>query len=302
MSVKKPIYLNSSGVLARLEDGAIINAGGVQNPSGTFTVNGRGLLFDDGSSSGGGSALTLQNLYENSNPAAIHLSTGKDLTIYDDTSTNIFFRIDAETGKVTITGDLEVLGQTITINTTIQDVDHWLISPSSAFTPALRIEPDTSGSPFQANLVEVRNVNGGAPVFTIDRNGDVAISGLINGIHLGQFHTNFINHTTTSAAPKHTAAEINVEGPFTNIGSPPNVQQALVALDALVVKRQTLDVPVAATVWTMTHPFNTTDVIIQVTDTNGYVILAETIQIVDSSTVQVTFGAPQAGKLCAIFL
>jgi hypothetical protein len=67
------------------------------------------------------------------------------------------------------------------------------------------------------------------------------------------------------------------------------------------VNKLVLDVPVAASVWTMTHPFSTTDAIIQVTDASGYVILAEAMQIVNSSTVQITFGTPQAGKLRAIF-
>jgi len=67
------------------------------------------------------------------------------------------------------------------------------------------------------------------------------------------------------------------------------------------VNKLVLDVPTAASVWTMTHPFNTTDAIIQVTDASGFVILAESMQIVNTTTVQITFGAPQAGKLRAIF-
>ena len=46
--VKKPVILDEDGVFGQLEDGGIINAGGVKGP--TFTVGGRGLLFDDGTS------------------------------------------------------------------------------------------------------------------------------------------------------------------------------------------------------------------------------------------------------------
>ena len=84
----KPVLLESDGVFGQLPNGGIINAGGTSNH--TFTVDGRGLLFDDGTSTGtGGSGsfanVTLQLAYNNSpntgGVAGIQLAPGKDFVI-----------------------------------------------------------------------------------------------------------------------------------------------------------------------------------------------------------------------------
>jgi hypothetical protein len=64
-----------------------------------------------------------------------------------------------------------------------------------------------------------------------------------------------------------------------------------------------LSVPVTtpAPVWNISHPFNTTDVILQVTDGSGFIIIPDTMQIIDQSNIQLSFAAPQAGVFRAIF-
>jgi hypothetical protein len=233
MSAKKPIYLTPQGVFSQLPTGSIINAGGVENTSNTFTVNGVGLLFESGDSTSGGGGITLQKVYNKSSPASIKLATGKDLTIYDDDDNTLYFRIDAETGKVTITGDLEVLGNSSTVNTVVTDADHWLISPASGFTSAIAIEPDSAAGAFQVDILTIRKIHGGTPVLKIDKDGNIILTGLVDGVDVSQLNTNFVNHTTLSSTSKHAASEVSVVGPFTKIGAPPNVEQALVALDAL---------------------------------------------------------------------
>jgi hypothetical protein len=111
----KPIYLDSDGILSQTPNGAIANFGGTTNP--TFTVGGRGLLFDDGTSTAPGNqfSVTLQSAYDNSGvvdgKVTINLEAGKDLVI-NAGSVDKFLSIDADTGNFTFSGLLSVLGNT----------------------------------------------------------------------------------------------------------------------------------------------------------------------------------------------
>lgn len=117
MTTKKPLILETDGVIGQLPNGGIINAGGTSNP--TFTVGGRGLLFDDGTSTGGGAAnpQTLQSIYDTSyipdgRVALVSLDTSKNLTIGSKTSSDIYFTVDGSTGAVSISKTLDVTGNT----------------------------------------------------------------------------------------------------------------------------------------------------------------------------------------------
>jgi len=231
----KPIILDDDGIFSQLPDGSIINAGGTSNL--TWTVGGRGLLFDDGTSTGGGGglAITLQNAYNNSTATngqvTIKLAAGRDLAILDSASDDIFFKVDAETGKVTITGDLEILGNSTVIDTVVQNIDHWQISPKSGITPALKIEPDLGVNPI-VDLVTVRCVFGGTPVFKIDAMGnlvatqDLTVGGLINGVDLPLLKTAVDSHLAGLAGWRHMAAAIDI-APIASLPTATNVQQAL---------------------------------------------------------------------------
>jgi hypothetical protein len=130
---KKPIVLDNDGIFGQLANGALINAGGTTHL--TFTVGGRGLLFDDGTSTNpeGGIALTtLQTVYDNTEAqggqAQLKITTGKDFAILNDSGSSVFFKVDAATGKVTLSSQLEVaefavFSQNISVGGTINGVN-----------------------------------------------------------------------------------------------------------------------------------------------------------------------------------
>lgn len=117
LAVRKPIVLDSDGVLSQLPNGALINAGGTISP--TFTVGGRGLLFDDGSSTSGGaiSQSTLQSAYNNTQAvdgkAQINLVSGKDFAIVGSSSGSTYLNVDAETGDIVLSSTVDVGGNAI---------------------------------------------------------------------------------------------------------------------------------------------------------------------------------------------
>lgn len=102
MTIFRVVYLNQeSGELGRLPDFGIINAGGVVGPS--FTVGGKGVLLDDGtSSSGTGVGLTLQTIYDSSLTGTIGIIDTKPFIISDGT-TNLL-TVDSTAGTVSING------------------------------------------------------------------------------------------------------------------------------------------------------------------------------------------------------
>lgn len=55
-------------------------------------------------------------------------------------------------------------------------------------------------------------------------------------------------------------------------------------------------------VWTVNHNLNSENVIIQAFDENKYVLLPNTMRIVDADTVELTFNTPQTGVARVIFL
>lgn len=316
MSVFKPIYLGTDGILAQLADGSIINIGGVIGP--TFTVGGRGLLFDDGTSTGGNGGITLQSVYDASfdsnGDAKIKLITGRDLVIADDTDDGIFFKIDSETGKVTITGDLEILGNAVQIDTIVQDSDHWLISPKAGTTTALKIEPDVGVTPV-VDLITVRRLFGQPSVFRIDSNGnliatqnadvggDLNVGGLINGIDLVQLkddledHFNGTNH-------RHLATQVDIDEIETLPGAT-NVQEALEQLDTKVttggVSGYEHVQSVAATTWVVSHNKNTRRVIPAIYDDDYQLMIPDTVKLLDTNTAVIIFSSAITGRAMLSF-
>jgi hypothetical protein len=68
------------------------------------------------------------------------------------------------------------------------------------------------------------------------------------------------------------------------------------------VRSYVLSVSIPTTLWTMSHNYNTSNVIVQVFDTTGAVILPNEIQIVDDNHIALKFYSQQAGVARAIFL
>ena len=317
---KRLVYLGSRGVLTRTHDGDVVNIGGIST-TGTFTLNNKPLLFADGSSTGGPGTggITLQSVYNNSIDAqgngSIKLLTGKDFAIYDDTNDNVFFKVDAETGKITITGDLEVLGSASIINSDVQTADHWVVSPSSSTVKAFVIEPDAGVIP-TVNLVDITNLYGGNSVFSItpsgktildslDVNSNVYVGGLINGVDIVALANTVLAHISSSQQLKHTATEIAVDT-LTLTPNAVNVQEALegfqqviqqVSSAASLVKAYEFIQPTPALVWTVSHNQNTKRIHYTLWDEADETVWPDYIKQIDENNMEIYFGAEQTGRL-----
>lgn len=311
MTTKHLVYLNEAGSLTRTRSGDITNIGGTN--SSTFTVAGKGLLFDDGSSTTNSLGLTLQNIYDNSNPGTIVLNAGQDLTFFN-TNSSKYFKINAVTGAVTITGDLAVLGNTTLIASSNETATHWVINPSSSTIPAFIIEPALGVVP-DVDLVNIKQINSGAPVFKIDKagivtlntlniNNDLTISGTINNVNINTLASNVSNHLTTSSQPKHTASEVSITA-LSQLPTATNVQQALNGINttlqninAGLVGIQGLEfIQMPATShWYIQHNQNTKRIQITIWDENDEIVYPDRISITDKNNLQIYFGASQAGR------
>lgn len=58
---------------------------------------------------------------------------------------------------------------------------------------------------------------------------------------------------------------------------------------------------VPITTWTVSHNKASNQLICQIFDSSGEMIFPDTMTIIDINTIQVTFGAPQAGKAHVMF-
>jgi hypothetical protein len=332
--IAKPIILENDGVMAQLRDGAIINAGGVAGSY--FTVGGRGLMFDDGTSTGGtgGSSnqgFTLQQVYDFSpkinGKTVLRLTSGKDFKIVDSINTH-FFSIDSETGAVNITGDLFVNGNTVKIDTTIQDSDHWVVSPASGSTIALDINPDP-GVSMITDLVAVRAFNNQTdPAFRIDEDGDVHVNmnlfaandiivdGLVDGVKVSDLAVQVNQHMEHDDGDfKHTAADSSVdpmfgERMFGNSDYEPkivNVQQALDTLSeevgafSSVVKGFRHSQFVDDVEWTINHNAGTRCLSVTIYDSNDVQIIPHQVKIESENTVKVSFLTPISGTAILMY-
>lgn len=325
---RKLIALASTGILHRTEQGAITNIGGTDN--NTFTVDGKALLFADGTSTTGGPvtiASDFQSVYDNtvidpsSNAAVIKLTTGKDFAILDDSDNSIFFRVDAETGKITITGDLEVLGSSTIIETVINDADHWKITPSTGVVSALVVEPESGITPL-VDLVVFRSEYAEAvPAFKIASTGNTTIrslnvannltvAGTINGYDLSAIVNVLTNHVTSSSSVKHNANEIGVDvtPPLVSLQPISNVQNSLEQLNIKIDNATgsasniiTFVKNIPEIQWTINHNMGSSSITYSLWDTFGKSILADSVEIADDNTIIVDWGVAQAGKIVIAF-
>lgn len=228
----KLVYLNTiTGELGRLPEFAIVDIGGTTGP--TFTVDGKPLMFADGSTTDGSPSsltLSLQGAYNNSGaPATINLTSGRDL-IFNALNSKVF-QFNAATGKVTITGDLEVLGSSSVIEGTISSVDQISINAPTGTTSSLLIEP-MPGVIMASDLVKIQNQYGGLPVFVIDALGNTFIRTLnVGGVDFSTFYNAFTTHIS-SIGIKHAAGQISVS-PLTNLPGT-DVQTVLEAIDTFI--------------------------------------------------------------------
>jgi hypothetical protein len=313
----KLIYLNNTGKLNRAPDGAITNIGGTTSHS--FTINGKGVMLEDGSTSSGGTGYTLQTIYNNStdsnNNASIKLNTGKDFVIYDDTNNAIFFKVDSETGAITITGDLTVQGNATLLGSAVQTADHLVINTTSPSVPAFVIEPSPSIVP-TANLIDIKQVNGGGSVFKVSGLGittakslevtnNITVLGTINGIDIVDLNNQLQSHLTSSAALKHAATEVSVL-PVPQAPGAVNVQDALNALGTAIQNVSSVASTIhpieflqmaPADTWYIQHNQNTKRIQWSLWDENDESITPDRVAIIDNNNMRVYWGAPQTGRI-----
>ena len=306
----KPTYLfGSSGELARLPDGGITNIGGTNNP--TFTVDGKGLLFADGTSTNGGAvnlATTLQEVYTGSNaPAQINLTSGKDFVLNALNSNKFIF--DADTGLVTIIGDLVVSGTTTTVINTSVNTDRIEIHQTNTAIVPFLMEPIAGVVPAE-NVVDIKVVNGGPTIFSIDENGityieNLVVPGTVNGVDLEQLVVDFNAHVELlSSAVKHTAAQVSADTSTLTTVTGNTVQEALESIDAAIGSISSIGnvqgyehVQLAEQgVWIIAHNQNTRRIQLTVWTETDNTIIPDSVNIVDNNTVAVVFGTAMAGR------
>lgn len=315
----KPLISADDGWHSELPNGGIINAGGTNYQ--TFTVNGKGLLFDDGTSTapggGGGTGATLQTVYDNSpvvdGQTGITLTAEKDFVIKDPFSGGSYFSIAAADGEVKINGNLVVTGSTTTVNTTVTEGNTLKLSPNTPIITPFIIEPDLGITPV-VDLVTIRRTFGAAPVFRIDANGnmvstkDFTIAGLINGINLVEFANNFQKHLAGDIGFRHPAEDIDIY-PISTIPGAQNVQQALAYVGANLNSGgggggntfgYTHEQSTAANIWTVVHGRQTLRAQVQVWDENFELIIPENVKIIDANTVQISFTQSMRGSATLI--
>lgn len=308
----KLLYLDQgAGEPGLLPDYGITNMGGVAGS--TFTVGGKALLFADGTSTGGGgtgsNTLSLQATYDFSVPATIELTTGKHFTL--EALNNRVFQFNADTGKVTITGDLEVLGSSSVVEGVLSNVDQVSINPPNGTTSGLLIEP-LVGVTMATDLVRFRVQNAGPAVFSIDQAGNTFIRQLtvgttLNSVDFNQFYADFNDHVVEfedHVAPtgiKHDADQIAVDGALSNAPGV-NVQEVLESINSAIgtlgasIKTHEHIQTAVLMSWTIVHGQNSRRPTVTIYDANDYQVLPGEVIIVDANTIRVEFSEPEVGR------
>lgn len=309
-TILKPVYLvDALGEYANVPDGSIVNIGGTAGPN--FTVAGKPLLFADGTATDGSPAgnvtVDLQAVYTNSvGEAFVDFTSGKDLVFQAENGRQ--FRFDADTGLVTITGDLIVQGTTTAvINTSVNSDRVWIRPIAGNYVPFF-IEP-LVGVTFASNLVEIRTTNGSGPVFTISPAGITSIAnllvpGTINGIDIGVLQQQLLDHVNLgTTSTRHTAQQISVDTTDLDPIVGTNVQEALESIAAALSSVSTVNVrayehvqffPTAT--WTISHNQNTRRIQITIWDNTNELIHADTVTISDTNTVIIKYSTPITGR------
>lgn len=304
-----PTYLiEALGEIGKLPDGAIINAGGVSGT--TFTVGGRGLLFTDGTSSDGTAGINLdidfQSAYTNSiGEAFIQTAASKDIVF--NSVNNKQFRFDSDTGTVSITGDLTVLGTVTAIINTEANVERLQIHQTDGGLTPFIMEPIMGVTP-TVNVVDIKTVYGGASVFTISPGGVTYIQSLntggpINGVNLGALQAQVNAHENlSSTATKHTAVQIAADTTGLISVSGTNVQEVIESIDSALstaigqVRAYEHVQTVTAPVWQIVHAMNTKRIQVSIWDSTDELIFADTVKITDNNTVQIVFNEAITGR------
>ena len=310
-SLKLLYLIQELGEMAVVPNGAIVNIGGVSGP--TFTVGGKPLLFADGTSTDGSASNFLkpdfQNVYVNSTGEAfISFAAGKDLVL--QAVNHKQFRFDADTGDVTISGNLIVQGSTTTVINASVDTDRIAIHQTSGTYVPFIMEPLGGVTP-TVNVVDIKVARSGASVFTIGPTGQTYIKdlqvGLINGLDFTALARSITDHITHSATIKHAADEISVNTHELGAVSGTNVQQAIDSIATAVnslIQRDASDISglewvqgIPSRLWIINHNRSTKNIQLTIWDENNEQILPDVVKIDNNQTVSISFGSPIKGRV-----
>ncbi len=305
----KLTYINvETGELGRLPDNAIVSIGGVANSN--FTVGGKPILFSDGTASDGSTvsfSTTLQAAYDNS-PGTINLSSGKNFVI--NALNQKIFQVDADTGRVTITGDLTVLGSSTVVEGTLANVDQVSINMPNGSTSGLLIEPMV-GVTMGTDLVRVRAANAGPSVFRIGSDGStylkqLTVADTINGIDLTKFYSDFQDHLA-GLSQKHKAADVTANTAGLQNISGSTVQEVIESIDqalssvesggsatSIRTHEHVQSSPQIA--WFITHAKNSMRPTVTIYDSEHVQIFPDEMKIMDANTIRIAFSSPQSGR------
>jgi len=309
--IKTLLHLNGDNIWEVVPRGAILEIAGTT--STIFTIAGKHIMLSDGTSSGDGTVFDLQSVYNHSadgnGNAKIALAVGKDLVVTNADGNETYFSINSTSGRVTISGDIVLEGGSSVIESIIQDADHWTITPRSGTQEALRIEPDAGVVPI-VDLFSVRLRHGRSPTIRISPDGtfhavDIAVSGTVDGVDVSDLADSLSQHITEDQA--HLASSISVS-PIPTLTAT-NVQGAveeLVARANSAASDTTAGVvwlqETPSTMWDIPHHANMLNCTVSVYDGDMFVVIPDSIQVLDLDTIRVSFGAPQSGRAVVTFV
>ena len=221
-NVYVPLFVDTTGQYGRIPSSALLDISGIY--SSNFTVGGKPIMFADGTASDGSSQLDFQAVYFHSRSvngaARISLHPGKDFAICDAEG-NSYIEVDAETGKITIHGEMAVVSAIAKFEGAYQEFNHLNVLSTDGSRTALLIEPKP-GVEFLTNPVQIKSSAGGPIDFSINPQGQTYIrdlivdsidANLIDGVDFGAISS----HLSPSADPfKHFASEIKFVRSFVN--------------------------------------------------------------------------------------
>lgn len=221
-SVYVPVYVDTSGLYGRIPNTGYLDIAGIY--SSNFTVGGKAIMLADGTASDGTNSIDLQTVYLKTTAvdgaAKISLEPGKDFSICDSLG-NSYITVDAETGKITINGEMSVISSIVKFTGAYQEFSHLNILPNDGSRTALLIEPKGTTA-FTTDAVRIRTTSSGPVDFSINSQGQTYIrdlivdsidANLIDGIDFNSLS----GHLSPSASPfKHFASEILYVPQFQN--------------------------------------------------------------------------------------
>ena len=233
-----PLYVDATGQYRRIPAGSILDIAGIY--SSNFTVGGKAIMFADGTSSSGQPAINLQLVYDytsaENGAAKIKLTAGKDFAICNAAG-DPFIEVDAETGKVTINGEMSVISSIVKFLGAYQEFDHINVLSNTGAKTALLIEPK-SGVTFTTDPVRIRSSAVGPVDFSINTQGQTYIRDLI----VDNIDVNLIDGIDFEGIKSHLS---NVELPFKHFASEvqyiPTVSTQLIPADGITNVAEALD-------------------------------------------------------------